>query len=56
MATENQIRDYAYRLWVDAGKPNGKADEFWHLAEVELNSESDSPDSPTEDTSPAPPA
>ena len=34
------------------GKPEGRADEFWHAAEVELNSESDSPDAPTEETQP----
>jgi Protein of unknown function (DUF2934) len=50
MATEDQIRNYAYLLWVEAGKPDSRSEEFWHLAEVELNAESDSPDAPTEST------
>jgi catechol 2,3-dioxygenase-like lactoylglutathione lyase family enzyme len=31
-----------------AGKPENSSEKFWHLAEVELNAESDSPDVPTE--------
>jgi hypothetical protein len=49
MATEQQIRDYAHSLWEQAGRPEGKASVFWNAAEVELNTESDSPDAPTED-------
>jgi hypothetical protein len=52
MATEDQIRHYARLLWEKAGKPEGRSEEFWHAAEVELNSESDSPDAPTEDAQP----
>jgi hypothetical protein len=52
MATEEQIRDYAHLLWEKAGKPEGRSDEFWHAAEVELNAESESPDAPTETTQP----
>ncbi|HEY2245930.1 MAG TPA: DUF2934 domain-containing protein [Bradyrhizobium sp.] len=52
MATEDQIRHYAHLLWEKAGKPHGRADDFWHAAEVELNAESDSPDAPTETTQP----
>src|SRR5690242_9427182 len=51
MATEEQIRNYAHLLWEKAGRPEGRAEEFWHAAEVELNSESESPDAPTEETS-----
>jgi hypothetical protein len=47
MATEQQIRDYAYQLWDRAGRPQGRDAEFWHAAEVELNAESESPDAPT---------
>jgi DUF2934 family protein len=50
MATEEQIRNYAHLLWEKAGRPNGRAEEFWHAAEVELNAESESPDAPTEET------
>ena len=52
MATEEQIRLYAHLLWEKAGKPEGRANEFWHAAEVELNAESESPDAATEDTQP----
>ena len=52
MATEEQIRDYAHLLWEKAGKPEGRADEFWHSAEVELNAESESPDAPTQTAQP----
>jgi hypothetical protein len=52
MATEQQIRDYAHTLWEKAGKPEGRGTEFWHAAEVELNTESDSPDAPTESDQP----
>jgi hypothetical protein len=52
MATEDQIRDYAHLLWERGGKPEGRADEFWHAAEVELNADSESPDAPTETTQP----
>jgi hypothetical protein len=48
MATEEQIRNYAHLLWEKAGRPEGKDIEFWPAAEVELNSESDSPDATTE--------
>jgi hypothetical protein len=47
MATEQQIRNYAHLLWEKAGKPEGREEEFWHAAEVELNAESESPDAPT---------
>ncbi|QPF82706.1 DUF2934 domain-containing protein [Bradyrhizobium genosp. L] len=52
MATEEQIRDYAYRLWDQAGRPEGRDAEFWHAAEVELNAESESPDAPTQPDQP----
>jgi hypothetical protein len=52
MATEEQIRDYAHLLWEKAGRPGGRDVEFWHAAEVELNAESESPDSPTESDQP----
>ena len=36
---ENDIRDRAYALWVEAGSPDGRGDEFWHRAERELSEE-----------------
>ena len=47
MATDEQIRSYAHQLWEKAGRPEGRDAEFWHAAEVELNTESESPDAPT---------
>jgi hypothetical protein len=34
--TEEQIRSRAFELWEQAGKPDGRAEEFWHLAERDL--------------------
>jgi len=52
MASEEQIRNYAHQLWEKAGCPEGRDQELWHAAEVELNAESESPDAPTEMTQP----
>ena len=30
---DSQIRELAYRMWEDAGRPEGGADEFWYAAE-----------------------
>lgn len=32
---EQKIRELAYYLWDKAGRPSGKEDEFWCLAEAE---------------------
>jgi hypothetical protein len=32
---EEYIRTRAYYLWVEAGRPDGRADEFWHVAAEE---------------------
>ncbi|TMJ57499.1 MAG: DUF2934 domain-containing protein [Alphaproteobacteria bacterium] len=37
--TEEQIRSRAHQLWEQAGKPEGREDEFWRLAEQELLNE-----------------
>lgn len=34
--TKEQIIRRAYELWEQAGKPEGRDDEFYHLAEQEL--------------------
>ena len=34
--TKEQIIHRAYELWEQAGKPEGRDDEFYHLAEQEL--------------------
>lgn len=33
---DQAIRDRAYQLWVEAGRPDGKANDFWHQAEREI--------------------
>jgi hypothetical protein len=37
--TDEQIRIRAHQLWEQAGKPEGREDEFWHLAVQELLNE-----------------
>ena len=39
--TDEQIRTRAHQLWEEAGKPDGRDDEFWHQAERELLSMED---------------
>ncbi|HMF77074.1 MAG TPA: DUF2934 domain-containing protein [Bryobacteraceae bacterium] len=42
--TKEQITHRAYQLWEQAGKPEGRDDEFYHLAEQELrNADQSSP-------------
>ena len=33
---EEAIRRRAYELWERAGRPDGRSDEFWHAARLEL--------------------
>jgi Protein of unknown function (DUF2934) len=35
--TREQIIHRAYELWEEAGKPEGRDEEFYHRAEKELN-------------------
>ncbi len=34
---QQRIRDEAYRLWEEAGRPEGEADSFWHAAKVAVD-------------------
>ncbi|WFU43309.1 DUF2934 domain-containing protein [Bradyrhizobium sp. CB82] len=43
--TEEQIRKRAFELWEQAGKPEGREDEFWQQAQGELQSAEESGDS-----------
>src|SRR5690242_12916589 len=36
---EEDIRARAYKLWEEAGKPEGRTDEFWYEAERQLKAE-----------------
>jgi hypothetical protein len=33
---EDEVRKRAYELWEEAGRPEGRSDEFWHAARAEL--------------------
>ena len=35
-ASEEMIRQRAYELWDQAGRPNGRSDEFWFSAKAEF--------------------
>jgi Protein of unknown function (DUF2934) len=37
--TDEQIRERAYQLWEKFGRPDGRNDEFWHMAEQDLVNE-----------------
>jgi hypothetical protein len=39
--TDEQIRIRAHRLWEEAGRPEGRDDEFWDQAERELQKAGD---------------
>jgi hypothetical protein len=37
--TEKEIKNRAYELWERAGRPDGKDEDFYHLAQQELRNE-----------------
>ena len=39
MDEEQAIRERAHKLWEEAGKPDGKENDFWHEAERQLRGE-----------------
>ncbi len=57
-ALEQRIRERAYELWLEAGRPNGNDVELWHRARREIRVEERNQDGALEDTFPAsdPPA
>jgi hypothetical protein len=36
---EQRISERAHKLWDDAGRPDGRSDEFWFAAKAELERE-----------------
>jgi hypothetical protein len=40
---EERIRERAKRLWEEAGKPEGRDEEFWQRAEREIGVENHKP-------------
>lgn len=55
---EDDIRDRAYALWIEAGSPDGRDQEFWHSAVRELSEEGDvdASQEASDVTQPVPPA
>jgi len=41
-AIEQMIREQAYELWMRAGRPNGRSDEFWFAARAEFQRKEES--------------
>jgi hypothetical protein len=48
--TEKEIAARAYRLWKEAGQPEGRDEDFWHAAEQEIRNEDKSSPLRTPDT------
>ena len=48
--SKQQIDARAFKLWEQAGRPEGRAAEFWHLAEQELRNEDKASPTRTPDT------
>jgi hypothetical protein len=38
LAHRAQVERLAYQLWEEAGRPSGRAEEHWHLAERLMHS------------------
>ena len=53
---EQRLREIAYRLWVDAGRPHGRSDEFWFTAQELLDREETPPAEPDATEPTLPPA
>jgi hypothetical protein len=41
VATDEQIRTRAWQLWEEAGRPEGRDEEFWYEAEKEVGAMED---------------
>jgi hypothetical protein len=48
--SKQKIDARAYQLWEQAGRPEGREAEFWHLAEQELRNEDKGSPTRTPDT------
>jgi Protein of unknown function (DUF2934) len=48
--TEEQIRQRAQEIWEENHRPEGRDEEFWHLAEQEIRNEDKSSPLRTPDT------
>lgn len=54
-AEQEKIKDLAYRLWQDAGSPDGRDQEFWYAAEEQVTA-AKPPVKPKAAAKPKPPA
>lgn len=52
--SEDQVREYAHKLWDQQGRPEGRADEFWHQAKAELESDEPGNEPDTDNPKPMP--
>ena len=43
---EQRIREWAYRLWEEAGRPHGRSEEFWFAARNEIEGDAATGDAP----------
>ena len=48
MASDEQVRSRARELWEQAGKPEGRDEEFWYRAEEEFRGKEESRATSTE--------
>jgi hypothetical protein len=48
--TDKEIKNRAYEIWERSGRPEGREEEFWRLAEQELRDEDKSSSIRTPDT------
>jgi hypothetical protein len=46
---EDEIRQRAHKIWLEAGCPEGEAKKHWDIAELALMREHASPDKPESD-------
>ena len=57
-AWQERVRERAYAIWLRQGSPDGRAEQFWLMAEEELLAEGQGqsagyPDRPTDEVVPA---
>jgi hypothetical protein len=45
---EQRIRERAYLMWEMEGRPDGRADEYWHRARERIEAETQSAYPPTQ--------
>jgi hypothetical protein len=50
---EPRIRELAYQLWEEAGRPDGRSDEFWRRARAQVFAEEGTHDKTLSDSFPA---